>query len=78
MISTSNTMDVYFQYDLRIIPSPAAMSRKGQMWVNAHRFAEGTVPDLMSSQITPAAISNNGPNNDLLCSMVSFFLKRSL
>jgi hypothetical protein len=33
---------------------------------------------LTSSQMTPAAISNNGPNNDLLRSMFSFFLKMIL
>src|SRR5215208_7397976 len=74
IISTSNTREVYFQYDLRIIPKPAAMSRKGQMCVSAHRFAEGMVPALTSSQITPAAINNKGPNSDLFCCMISFFL----
>ena len=74
MISTSNTMDVYCQYDFRIIPKPAAISRNGQMWVSAHRFAGGMFPDFTSNQMTPAAISSKGPNNDLLCFTISFFL----
>jgi hypothetical protein len=41
------------------------------MWSMPTGF-QGIVPDLTSSQITPAAISNNGPNKDLLCSMILF------
>src|SRR5215216_7767399 len=70
IISTSKTMDVYCQYGLKIIPKPAAMSRKGQMCVSAQRLPAGIFPDLTSIQITPAAINNNGPNKDRLCSIV--------
>src|SRR6266540_3705594 len=55
-------------------PTPAAISRKGQICVSAHRLEEATFPDLINNHITPAAINNNGPNKALLYSIISFFL----
>src|SRR5512147_267764 len=56
-----------------MMPMPAAINRKGQTCVSAQRFAEGIFPALTSSQMVPAAMSTNGPNIDLLFSMISFF-----
>src|SRR6185503_6536957 len=73
MIITSRKTEVYLQYGRRIIPRPAAISRKGQICVRAHKFSEGMLPVLTRSQTAPMAMSSNGPNIDLGCAMLSFF-----
>src|SRR5215204_2087257 len=73
MMSTSKKTPVNLQSGRKIMPMPAAISRKGQMCVSAQRLADGIFPDFTSSQMTPVAMSSNGPNIDLLFSMMSFF-----
>src|SRR5664280_115613 len=61
------------QRERRIRLTPAAISRKGQMYISAHRFSRGRLCISTNSQTMPAAIRKNGQNKDRLRMTAPYF-----